>query len=302
MLSSSERSYSVNYYKFFENKCWILHASAGTNETIGFIGKTNLSIESKLYQCRKLYFFLQLLSEAFDVSVDVQLNPNNETNSEESEIETDFDFKNKTVPPKRMNLGAKSNHVRRKTLLQKYSVTIPTKSCPKEPKLDSFKILPNRKKIQILYSKVSTNHIVEIGKASKEEPFTILTDEVIINTRLTKDQFSIWPIFNDYEAGIKSNKLYVKNLANNVTESDLKSIFHRHILDSTDEIDIKLFRQGFLKGQCFVTFKLFENTLKRREAEKLIEKARKEAHGFILKNKPMYVVYGRYRKPLKITV
>lgn len=49
---------------------------------------------------------------------------------------------------------------------------------------------------------------------------------------------------------------------------------------------------GRLKDQCYVTFKLFSNQLKRREAERLIEKARLETNGFVLKKKPMFVVYG----------
>ncbi|CAO1426487.1 unnamed protein product [Diamesa serratosioi] len=240
--------------------------------------------------------FSKLSLEATD---DVQINPHNEPISEESEIETDFDFKTETVPRKRKVLEAQSNHMRRKTLLQKFSQSLPSTSCPKskDPEFESSKLLPNRKKIQIKYSKRASN-IVELEKSLEAEPFTILTDDTMKSARLRQDQFSEYPMFNDYDPGIMSNKLYVKNLSKTVTESDLKSIFHRHILDSTEEVDIRLFTLGKLKGQCFVTFNLFENPLKRREAEKLIEKARKEAHGFILKRKPMFVVYGKYQNKL----
>lgn len=183
--------------------------------------------------------------------------------------------------------------LRKKTLFHKYSQCIPTTPCPnpKEIDFDPPKFVNKKRKIQILSTKEASN-LNELGNALVEKPIYIITNEDLISNRLKDDELSAHPLFQNYQPGIPSNKLYVKNLANCVTLIDLKSIFFRYIHASEEEIDIRLFKMGRLKDQCYVTFKLFSNPLKRREAERLIEKARLETNGFVLKKKHMHVVYG----------
>ena len=207
-------------------------------------------------------------------------------------------FRNYTFPPKEKILQAQANReLRKKTLFHKYRQWVSSTPCakPKEIVFEPPKFIIKKKKIQILCSKAATN-LNQLGNALLEKPLLLLTNEEIMSNRIKMEQILEYPIFQNYEPGIQSNKLYVKNLAGTTSISDLKTIFYRYILENEEEIDIRLFKIGKLKDQCFVTFKLFENRLRRREGEHLIEKARLETHGLILKSKPMFVVYGKYQR------
>eukprot|EP01090_Pellita_catalonica_P009349 TRINITY_DN20412_c0_g1_i1.p1 TRINITY_DN20412_c0_g1~~TRINITY_DN20412_c0_g1_i1.p1 ORF type:complete len:144 (+),score=23.21 TRINITY_DN20412_c0_g1_i1:55-486(+) len=83
--------------------------------------------------------------------------------------------------------------------------------------------------------------------------------------------------FPTYTRGDPSKKLYIKNLAKTVTESDLQSIF-------PDCADIKLMNPNSrLRGQAFLTF----------PTEQLATTALDTTIGSILKNKPIVISFGR---------
>lgn len=134
----------------------------------------------------------------------------------------------------------------------------------------------------IVQEQEKIEEVVEVA----EENLTVLTENEIRHQKTPPEQLANLPIFKSYNIGEKSDKLYIKNLAKQVTLADLKSIFYCY--SSPDSIEIKLMdKKGKMKGQAFVTFKYFEND------ENSIEKVLQDVHGFMLKGKPMYVVYGK---------
>ncbi|XP_055903707.1 uncharacterized protein LOC129939644 isoform X1 [Eupeodes corollae] len=102
--------------------------------------------------------------------------------------------------------------------------------------------------------------------------------------RIPIEQLPELPVFKNYEKGEPSQKLYIKNLHKDVTESDLQSIYERF----SSSLTIKLMQKGRMKGQAFVTF---DNL----EPKKLgvVEEALNETNGFILRTKPMVVCFAK---------
>ena len=99
--------------------------------------------------------------------------------------------------------------------------------------------------------------------------------------------------FKKYTRGERTNRLYIKNLAKQVVESDLRFIFNRFAPKKGlkgegegDELDIRLMQEGRMKGQAFVTF----------PDEMVAEKALDAVHGFVLHEKPMVIQFGRVGK------
>lgn len=131
-------------------------------------------------------------------------------------------------------------------------------------------------------------------KTDTEDPLQTISREDLAQNRLSLEQLSILPIFKNYDPGVRSNKLYIKNLAKTVTSEDLQMVYGHFIKRSKDEIEIKLMQSGRMKGQAFITFNTpyDEEDLERNE-ERMIDKALNETNGFLLKDKPMVVMYGK---------
>lgn len=91
------------------------------------------------------------------------------------------------------------------------------------------------------------------------------------------------PKFSNYEAGVPTSRLYIKNLTKHTTEDDLKYIYG-NLFESEEDmknnLEINLMKSGRLKGQAFLKFKSIE----------MAEKALLKTNGYILHNKPMIVV------------
>ncbi|XP_053961912.1 uncharacterized protein LOC128865679 isoform X2 [Anastrepha ludens] len=113
-------------------------------------------------------------------------------------------------------------------------------------------------------------------------PPTDLTAE-----RLTTEQLQELPIYKNYQVGAPSNKLYIKNLAKDVSEEDLKQLYARYV--AAEHLEVKVMQQGRMKGQAFVTF----NSLSEVDAAAVVSKALAETNGFVLRQKPMVVCYGK---------
>lgn len=119
-----------------------------------------------------------------------------------------------------------------------------------------------------------------------------ITDDNLKQNRISEQQLKELPLFKNYQKGEKSNKLYIKNLHKDVTEDDLKMIYGRFAINQEsimDEIHIKLMQYGKMKGQAFITFIAIKND----DNLDIVEKALNETNGYILKNKPMVVCYGK---------
>lgn len=118
---------------------------------------------------------------------------------------------------------------------------------------------------------------------------TITAEELEANRISPKDQ-KHHPVFRNYQPGIPSCRLYIKNLAKQVTERDLHYIYRRYLTPNTDEqgnmFDVRLMTEGRMKGQAFITL----------QGTKEAEAALRETNGYILKNKPLVVQFARSAK------
>lgn len=73
---------------------------------------------------------------------------------------------------------------------------------------------------------------------------------------------------------------------------DLEYIYNRYKIskgDNPSQFDIRLMQEGRMKGQAFVTL----------DSVELAQKAVKETNGYILKEKPLVVVFARSAAPKK---
>ncbi|XP_067626627.1 uncharacterized protein [Eurosta solidaginis] len=105
--------------------------------------------------------------------------------------------------------------------------------------------------------------------------------------RLTVKQLQELPIYKNYQRGEPSNKLYIKNLSKDVSDDDLKLLYIRFA--PAECLEIKVMQQGRMKGQAFVTF----NGLSEVDTLSAVAKALEETNGFLLRQKPMVVCYGK---------
>lgn len=133
----------------------------------------------------------------------------------------------------------------------------------------------------------------------------IMPEEQLKENRIPSDKLPSHPLFQNYSSGDISNKLYIKNIAKEVTEDDLKSVYHRYLKKHADKesnvhtIDIRLMATGRMKGQAFVTFSgpyMEDDDITPKEKYRVVEKARRETNGLILKSKPIVVSFGKINK------
>ncbi|XP_037783646.1 RNA-binding region-containing protein 3-like [Penaeus monodon] len=116
-----------------------------------------------------------------------------------------------------------------------------------------------------------------------------ITKEELEANKISKADWPLLTVFKNYKAGDPTIKLYIKNLAKTATEEDLKHIYGRYIFWQNDEeaetFTIRLMKEGRMKGQAFVTF----------PSVKQASEALEDTNGFILKDKPMVVVFGKVK-------
>ncbi|ESO97585.1 hypothetical protein LOTGIDRAFT_104371 [Lottia gigantea] len=97
-------------------------------------------------------------------------------------------------------------------------------------------------------------------------------------------------VFKKYNKGDPSSRLYIKNLAKQATEKDLKYIYGRYIDwpngTEANAFDIRVMKEGRMKGQAFVTL----------PSETAAIKALNDTHAFVLHDKPMVVQFARSAK------
>lgn len=142
---------------------------------------------------------------------------------------------------------------------------------------------------------------------NEEHSTALWNDSKLNENRIPSDQLKVYPMFQNYAPGDISNRLYIKNIAKEVTESDLKAIYERYLAvncggnGNIQSIDIRLMTTGRMKGQAFINFEgPYLNCDVDDEATqdlpikyRMIEKALNETNGLILKGKPLVVVYGK---------
>ncbi|XP_060601299.1 RNA-binding region-containing protein 3-like [Ruditapes philippinarum] len=113
--------------------------------------------------------------------------------------------------------------------------------------------------------------------------------------RLKKEQMKDFSVFKKYSSGDPTSRLYIKNLTKHTTEQDLMNLFGSFIDWSQDlaceAFDIRLMKEGRMKGQAFVTLP------NENEAVNIV----KECNGFILNNKPIVIQFARSAKAKQLT-
>lgn len=147
-----------------------------------------------------------------------------------------------------------------------------------------------------------------ISNTVKKPPsLHIWRDSELNENRIPAEQLSGHPMFQNYSTGEICNRLYIKNIAKEVTHDDLQSIYNRYLevncggYGNIRSIDIRHMTSGRMKGQAFITFdgpylnydvdeKTSDNLTNKYQ---MIEKALHETNGLILKGKPLVVVYGK---------
>lgn len=124
-------------------------------------------------------------------------------------------------------------------------------------------------------------------KPAKDEKLVAITAEDLAANRIPHKDLGVLPVFKNYHPGAPTCRLYIKNCAKTVAVKDLEYIFNRYKLipegDTPSQFDIRLMQEGRMKGQAFITL----------DSVELAHKALKETNGYILKDKPLVVVFAR---------
>lgn len=109
-----------------------------------------------------------------------------------------------------------------------------------------------------------------------------LSKDHIAENRLSAEEIVKMPKFENYAEGIPNRVLYVKNLPNQTTITDLMKLFGCFQRDPQHTISIKVL-SGRMKGQGFVTF---TDEVAAGEALNLV-------NGYLLYGSPVIVSYGK---------
>lgn len=132
--------------------------------------------------------------------------------------------------------------------------------------------------------------MAEPGEEKWNESQFITLDE-IRKKRLSSREMKTMSIFRNFSPGEPTFRLYIKNLARQVEEKDLRYVFGRFIDRNSEQdknmFDIRLMKEGRMKGQAFITL----------ANEKQAVEAVKETNGFVLHTKPLVVQFARSAKP-----
>uniref|UniRef100_A0A8C5Q548 RNA-binding region-containing protein 3 n=1 Tax=Leptobrachium leishanense TaxID=445787 RepID=A0A8C5Q548_9ANUR len=122
-------------------------------------------------------------------------------------------------------------------------------------------------------------------------PKDFISKRELSKGRVSKEEMRKLSVFKNYGPGEPNCRLYVKNLAKQVEEKDLKFIFGRFIDFSNETeknmFDIRLMKEGRMKGQAFLGF----------PSEKIAAHALKHVNGYTLHDKPMVIVFARSARP-----
>ncbi|XP_029004240.1 RNA-binding region-containing protein 3 [Betta splendens] len=134
----------------------------------------------------------------------------------------------------------------------------------------------------------------EPGERSDDEEelsSDVISRKELEKGRLSRDEMKRMSVFKNYEPGEPTCRLYVKNIAKQVEEKDLKYIYGRYINPSSEAernmFDVVLMKEGRMKGQAFVGL----------PSEQSAEKARRETNGYVLSDKPLVVQFARSARP-----
>lgn len=118
----------------------------------------------------------------------------------------------------------------------------------------------------------------------------IISDEEILSNRESDDVIRIVPRFRNYQPGLPSKVLCVKNLSAQATVAQLVALFSRFEQKTGPAVVYKLLT-GRLKGQAFVTLSDADTA----------QNALQMIHGYRLLGKPLVVEFGREKLKSELT-
>ncbi|XP_061095748.1 RNA-binding region-containing protein 3 isoform X2 [Conger conger] len=131
----------------------------------------------------------------------------------------------------------------------------------------------------------------EDGDEDDDIPSELISRRELQKGRLSRDEIKRMSVYKNYESGEPTCRLYVKNIAKQVEEKDLKYIYGRYIDISSEAernmFDIVLMKEGRMKGQAFIGL----------PNEKSAEKALRDTNGYVLHDRPLVVQFARSAKP-----
>lgn len=100
----------------------------------------------------------------------------------------------------------------------------------------------------------------ETKEDSDEMPSECISRRELEKGRISREEMEALSVFRSYEPGEPNCRIYVKNLAKHVQEKDLKFIFGRYVDFSSETqrimFDIRLMKEGRMKGQAFIDFQM----------------------------------------------
>ncbi|XP_014292734.1 RNA-binding region-containing protein 3 [Halyomorpha halys] len=235
------------------------------------------------------------------------------SSEEESEIESDEEMKkDKEVLTAKQQVKKLRKVIKKPKLIKPVIQTNKVKSSFKPedvfeteqielPKKIEVKVSADLKRLEVNKEEIAAEGFEKVLPVTEKEEVketedmpdedkVISTEELSINRISPQDQHML-PVFKNYQAGIPSCRLYLKNLAKAVTMSDLRYIYKRYLLHIEEEqgsmFHIQLLQEGRMKGQAFIS-------LQNIEQAKL---ALTETNGYVLRGKPMVVQFARSFKP-----
>lgn len=258
--------------------------------------------------------------------MEVSAMPEASSEEEESELESDDEGRQtlgEIIPAKR-TLPHKPKKVKRPKFIKPVLSTSVTAVKPVRPEEVFEKVEPVQRKIEMKLTTVTEADISaekvsnQVTKASgsfglmfpvaketgeeqpdaeeiqerkqEEEKIATITAEELASNRISSRDQKHLPVFKNYQPGIPSCRLYIKNLSRQVTERDLHYIYRRYLISDSELEDsmfnVQLMKEGRMKGQAFITLQ----NVKQAEA------ALKETNGYILKDKPLVVQFARSAK------
>ncbi|CAD0203613.1 unnamed protein product [Chrysodeixis includens] len=115
-----------------------------------------------------------------------------------------------------------------------------------------------------------------------EMPDVDVEAQLLEGTKMCLDDIRKIERFQDYEPGIPSKVLYLKNIAPTVSQEQLSLLFNQFVLANGGPVDLRLMT-GRMRGQAFVAF----------QSDELAIQALEEINGTILGGRPVIAEFGR---------
>ncbi|CAH0718977.1 unnamed protein product, partial [Brenthis ino] len=146
-------------------------------------------------------------------------------------------------------------------------------------------------KKQTMYT-VKENKIVRLEPVQQENeeyravdivvPINPAEEQLLEGTKMCLDDIKKIDRFKDYEPGIPSKVLYLKNISPSVPQEQLSLLFNQFHLENGGPVNLRVMT-GRLRGQAFVTF----------QTEDLAIQALDEVNGTIMGGRPIIAQFGR---------